>query len=923
MRTAFLLAAAVLILNPLQVLHAAANPDLVLLEIDWTPNPPAVGDVVHFTVPVQNQGDMDTPTWTGVCVRLFMDDFRVEDDCVDSIAQGATEIFDFYWRAIAGNHTVRAVADYGDSIPESDEDNNTREEPLCIAPGAPGLPSPPDDSSTCDTTPYFDWPPVSGATSYRIQVDDSSDFASPTVDATTSNSDYTPGTPLGPSTYYWRVRASHSCADGPWSSVWSVIVLSTPGTPSPSSPPDGSTSGDDTPTFAWASASGATSYRIQVDDDAAFSSPEVDGTASATTYTPGSALADGTYHWRVQASNACGDSPWSSTWEFTVGTPQPGKPQAILGVSPLRVRAGAESVRFDGSASFDPDGTVARYLFDFGDGTVLTWIEQPVRYHTYDRPGEYQARLKVQDDLGLTSAWSASQVVIVQDLPPDERAPDIWNVGLSPTPIYVNGCSGSITATVTCRVEDSSDVTYVILRYALGSELYDGTLMTPVADHVYRASVGDFEQGGTLHYYVETADAHSHYTRTSTYNTVVTECSQASADLRLADVAWSPSQPMALSSMNLALTLQNDGPGPFVPADGNYAVELRVDDGVVLGVPVPLRLSFSTEVESHRSRMTPVALERLSPGQSMAVMVRRIRLPQPVVNGTLDVRFIPADADRYPGNNAVQVPFDVAEDPQHPADCFTTAARIHASFLPDDVLTSPLAAALDGYLECQDEPACEAATLAEFFEATLTTALQQWATGAGDIGPTAVLAILDRLWQAAEDASGCDAWLAGVIGRVIASLDLDRNGFAANAIVVRAAAYPLVHNRAGQLAGFADSGESLNQVPGSRVSQTADSRIILVPGSDLESIRLRGMGYGTASVEIVLARADGSAVMLAYRDLPLTPQTIAILNLDTPGDGWILELDLNGDGIVDEARLPDTLEMRRCHWVYLPLVSGW
>ena len=796
----------------------------------------------------------------------------------------------------------------------------------CPTPPAPTLSSPPDGSTTADDTPTFAWTGASGATSYRIQVDDDPAFSSPEIDGTTSSTTYTPASALADGVYYWRVQASNACGSGPWSPTWSLAVdtpCPTPSAPTLSSPPDGSTSGDDTPTFAWTSASGATSYRIQVDDDAGFSSPEVNRTTSSTTYTPGSALADGAYHWRVQASNACGDSPWSSTWEFTVGTPQPGKPQAILGVSPLRVRAGAESVRFDGSASFDPDGTVARYLFDFGDGTVLTWIEQPVRYHTYDRPGEYQARLKVQDDLGLTSAWSASQVVIVQDLPPDERAPDIWNVGLSPTPIYVNGCSGSITATVTCRVEDSSDVTYVILRYALGSELYDGTLMTPVADHVYRASVGDFEQGGTLHYYVETADAHSHYTRTSTYNTVVTECSQASADLRLADVAWSPSQPMALSSMNLALTLQNDGPGPFVPADGNYAVELRVDDGVVLGVPVPLRLSFSTEVESHRSRMTPVALERLSPGQSMAVMVRRIRLPQPVVNGTLDVRFIPADADRYPGNNAVQVPFDVAEDPQHPADCFTTAARIHASFLPDDVLTSPLAAALDGYLECQDEPACEAATLAEFFEATLTTALQQWATGAGDIGPTAVLAILDRLWQAAEDASGCDAWLAGVIGRVIASLDLDRNGFAANAIVVRAAAYPLVHNRAGQLAGFADSGESLNQVPGSRVSQTADSRIILVPGSDLESIRLRGMGYGTASVEIVLARADGSAVMLAYRDLPLTPQTIAILNLDTPGDGWILELDLNGDGIVDETRLPDTLEMRRCHWVYLPLVSGW
>jgi hypothetical protein len=391
MRTAFLLAAAVLILNPLQVLHTTANPDLVSLEIDWTPDPPTVGDAVHFTVPVQNQGDMDTPSWAGVCVGLFIEGFQIEFDCVDGIAQGATEIFDFYWGATAGDHTVRAVADYGDYVPESDEDNNTREEPLCIAPGAPDLSSPPDDSSTCDATPYFDWPSVSGATSYRIQVDDSSDFASPTVDATTPNPNYTPGTPLGPGTYYWRVRASHSCADGPWSSVWSVTVLSTPGTPSPSSPPNGSTTDDNTPTFAWTGASEATSYRIQVDDDAGFSSPEVDQTTSSTTYTPGSALPDGTYHWRVQASNACGDSPWSATWSLTVDTYCPTPPAPSLSSPPDGSTTGDDTPTFawasvseatsyriqvDGDAGFsspEVDGTTS--------GTAYTPRQRTGRRH--------------------------------------------------------------------------------------------------------------------------------------------------------------------------------------------------------------------------------------------------------------------------------------------------------------------------------------------------------------------------------------------------------------------------------------------------------------------------------------------------------------------------------------------------------------
>jgi len=45
--------------------------------------------------------------------------------------------------------------------------------------------------------------------------------------------------------------------------------------------------------------------------------------------------------------------------------------------------------------------------------------------------------------------------------------------------------------------------------------------------------------------------------------------------------------------------------------------------------------------------------------------------------------------------------------------------------------------------------------------------------------------------------------------------------------------------------------------------------------------------------------------------------------LDTPGGGWILELDLDGDGVVDETRRPDTLETWQPHWIYLPVVSEW
>ena len=185
-------------------------------------------------------------------------------------------------------------------------------------PSAPSLSSPSNGSSTCDTTPTFSWGSVSGATSYRIQVDDSSSFSSPAINTTTSSSNYTPGSALSPGTYYWRVQASNSCGDGSWSSTWSFTILSTPSAPSLSSPSNGSSTCDTTPTFSWGSVSGATSYRIQVDDSSSFSSPAINTTTSSSNYTPGSALSPGTYYWRVQASNSCGDGSWSSTWSFTI-----------------------------------------------------------------------------------------------------------------------------------------------------------------------------------------------------------------------------------------------------------------------------------------------------------------------------------------------------------------------------------------------------------------------------------------------------------------------------------------------------------------------------------------------------------------------------------------------------------------------------
>ncbi|MFT4297058.1 MAG: PKD domain-containing protein [Micropruina sp.] len=66
-------------------------------------------------------------------------------------------------------------------------------------------------------------------------------------------------------------------------------------------------------------------------------------------------------------------------------------------------------IAVDGSASSDPDGTVAGYLWDFGDGQTST---APVTTHSYTTGGTYTVKLTVTDDDGTTN--SKTQSVTVQ-----------------------------------------------------------------------------------------------------------------------------------------------------------------------------------------------------------------------------------------------------------------------------------------------------------------------------------------------------------------------------------------------------------------------------------------------------------------------------------------------------------------------------
>lgn len=84
------------------------------------------------------------------------------------------------------------------------------------------------------------------------------------------------------------------------------------------------------------------------------------------------------------------------------------------------------SIRFDASESYDPDGSISRYQWDFGDGQQG---EGPNPIHTYQQSGVYTATLTVEDDSNTTTSRNHQQVpVVVNRRPTADAGPDPFPV---------------------------------------------------------------------------------------------------------------------------------------------------------------------------------------------------------------------------------------------------------------------------------------------------------------------------------------------------------------------------------------------------------------------------------------------------------------------------------------------------------------
>lgn len=167
------------------------------------------------------------------------------------------------------------------------------------------------DAPGFDTTPTFNWPATSGATSYDVYVHRGTQSLLRNVTQTSWTSD----TALVEDVWSFQVRPVNASGAGQWSAP---ISFSTSGQTTLTSP--GTTTSDRTPTFTWNPVAGAVNYTLQVDNLTTETSRVIreDG-LTATSFTPSSDLAPGSYRAWVRAVSTSGlAGPFSVPVDFVV-----------------------------------------------------------------------------------------------------------------------------------------------------------------------------------------------------------------------------------------------------------------------------------------------------------------------------------------------------------------------------------------------------------------------------------------------------------------------------------------------------------------------------------------------------------------------------------------------------------------------------
>jgi PKD repeat protein len=235
-----------------------------------------------------------------------------------------------------------------------------------------------------------------------------------------------------------------------------------------------------------------------------------------TAQNPAHAYADdGTYTVTLTVT-ATDDTTYSIEKEVTVTNVPPEPSFAASPEQPLSL----ETVAFS-DASYDPDGTIVNWTWDFGDGTTAT-VRNP--HHRYATPGTFTVTLTVTDDDGAQAGTET--VLTVANRPP--------------VALFTYGVENlTITVDAETAYDPDGTVTSYAWRWDAGALWQAGGR---TAAHTYGTS-------GTYLVALKIADDRGHETTHSVTVSVQRGEQQASP---VAHFTWSPDNPFATENVSFS-----------------------------------------------------------------------------------------------------------------------------------------------------------------------------------------------------------------------------------------------------------------------------------------------------------------------------------------------------------------------------------
>ncbi|MBN1129759.1 MAG: hypothetical protein JXA71_12270, partial [Chitinispirillaceae bacterium] len=339
----------------------------------------------------------------------------------------------------SGQHTVEVIVRERTRVPPLSDTGTFLITVTNVLPQVPTLRTPLDGAASQPVSLTLRWYGAAAATSYHLQLATDTGFSAPVFEDSTISQLYQTVIGLANNTaYFWRVKARNPGGQSGWSARWRFTTINaTPGVPSLVWPSNNETDVQLDPTLRWSAVTGASSYRVQVATQPAFSNPVLNQSVSGTSQAVSGLLPAAKYYWRVNAtvSGITGDWATDSFTTLTLAPPAPvqtSPPSNALNValnSPLAWNASAGAGSYGLQVS-----TVSSFSVRVVDLSGLTTRTRTVT--GLANGTKYYWRVNAAN-AGGTSAWSTDSFTTIVAPPPapvlNSPADNALNVPINPT----------------------------------------------------------------------------------------------------------------------------------------------------------------------------------------------------------------------------------------------------------------------------------------------------------------------------------------------------------------------------------------------------------------------------------------------------------------------------------------------------------